>query len=99
MSLQKQKPFRSKQYLAYIRRLPCCVTGETPSDPHHILGTKSAGMGIKPGDDFCIPLSRSMHTQLHKDPKRWELLFGTQRSHLKRILFKARNDGMLDEET
>ena len=95
-SLQKNKPFRSKQYRDYISSLPCCVTGDTPSDCHHITGTKKGGMSTKIGDNYCIPITRSMHTQLHSDPKRWELLFGTQQSHLDRTLFKARNDDMLD---
>ena len=94
--IKKQKPFRSKQYLEYIKSLPCCVTGELGCDSHHIVGTKKGGMGTKVGDNFAIPLTRAMHTQLHNDPKRWELIFGTQQSHLDRTLFKARHDGMLD---
>lgn len=99
MSLQKQKPYRSEQYLRYVASLPCCVTGATPCDAHHITGTKKGGVGTKPGDDYTIPLTRSVHTQLHNDPKRFALLYGSERSHLERILFRARKDGMLDEET
>ena len=94
--IKKDKPFRSKQYLEYIRSLPCCITGDTGCVAHHITGTKKSGMGTKAGDNYAIPLTQSMHQQLHNDPKKWEFIFGTQQSHLDRTLFKARHDDMLD---
>lgn len=53
---------RSREYMDFVRGLPCAVTGKVPSDPHHTLGR---GMGIKGSDFSCIPLCREAHTYLH----------------------------------
>ena len=61
MNLQKQKPFRSKEYLAYVRSLPCTVRGcYNKSYAHH---TKNGGMRLKGPDTFAIPLCLDHHTE------------------------------------
>ncbi len=55
----KEKIYRSEEYKAYVRTLPCIVCGGN-SDPHHEVG---GGMAIKGPDLFCIPLCREHHNE------------------------------------
>ena len=59
LKFPKNKIFRSKEYKAYIRTLPCLVCGKA-SDPHHEVG---GGIGIKGPDLFSIPLCREHHRE------------------------------------
>ncbi len=59
MQFPKNKIYRSEEYKAYVRTLPCIVCGGN-SDPHHEIG---GGMGIKGSDLFCIPLCREHHRE------------------------------------
>ena len=97
MQIKKNKPWRNKKYVEYIRNQPCVITQhQAPSDPHHITGVKQGGMGTKVGDEFLIPLCHTMHQILHNDPQGFEEKFGTQLFHLDRIQKQAVEDGMLD---
>lgn len=94
-TLHKSKPYRSKEYMDWIKTLPCVASGMPADDAHHITGTKQGGMGAKPGDNYCIPLTRIMHTMLHQDPKAWEKIYGRQMDHLNRIVELARKENKL----
>lgn len=58
-------------HLAWIRTLPCLVTGKRNVDAAHIryacpqLGKRAVGGGEKPDDRWCVPLSREQHTIQH----------------------------------
>jgi len=57
---------RNKKYLNFIRSLPCCVTGsEWEIVAHHIRIGQNGGMGLKPNDYRCIPLTADKHGELH----------------------------------
>ena len=76
MNLQKEIPFRSEKYLAYIRTLKCNDCGWPPDmngqkliEAHHI---KTGGMATKCGDDETVPLcgfaARGCHNKADKSP-------------------------------
>ena len=54
-------------HLAYIRTLPCLITGKTPSDAAHvsmaskIWGKVERGMSRKADDRWTVPLSHDVH--------------------------------------
>lgn len=57
-----------KHYLELIRALPSCVSGGKPCDPHHLTGgpaSKERGVGQKATDQWCVPLTRAEHDDLH----------------------------------
>lgn len=55
----KQTREVNEDYLEFIRKQPCCISGEN-AEPHHL---KSVGSG---GSDMsCVPLSRKLHTEVH----------------------------------
>lgn len=69
MNLQKPaKPIRDRKHLAFLHKLPCCITGWTYGIvAHHLLRTPEKAMGRKSGDDKAIPLHHDVHVALHCD--------------------------------
>lgn len=60
-TLKPQPPQKSRTWLDFVRRLPCCfcrTVGNT--DPHH---HGKRGVGQKVRDTLCIPLCRLCHTR------------------------------------
>jgi len=51
-----------KKRLYVSNTIPCCVTGQTPVDLHHLY---SRGAGGGDEDWNLIPLCREMHQKIH----------------------------------
>ena len=62
--------YRSKAYLKTLRGLPCLVCGQ-PSEAHHVTYAEPNALSRKVGDNWCVPLCRTHHSELH--------LFGDER--------------------
>lgn len=59
-------PWRSEEYLAFVRSHPCCVCGKPgPSEAHHFGGKGSHGTGQKCSDAFVSPVDRMCHNDWH----------------------------------
>jgi hypothetical protein len=69
--ITKQSPVKESKYLAFIRTLPCVVTGTTPVEAAHVSypaaewGALGRGKGQKVSDRFAVPLSPSEHRKQH----------------------------------
>lgn len=68
----KRQRADSKSHLAFIRSLPCIVTGSTTDiDAVHVsfadtrFGKLGRGLGSKEEDAWTVPLSREMHERQH----------------------------------
>jgi hypothetical protein len=61
---KKGDPWKCPQWLAYLRTLPCCITGEVGSTEAHHLILRSRG--AQASDFFCFNLSSEMHREYHK---------------------------------
>jgi Protein of unknown function (DUF968) len=63
------KRFRNANYLSWIRTQPCVVTDmdftQTDMVAHHVRLGGDGGMGLKPSDYRCIPLTAFQHVKLH----------------------------------
>lgn len=75
--IPKNKPFRSKKYLAFVRTLPCCVCGSSADAAHHVTGLWNlSGMGLKPDDNMTMPVCDGpggCHAQIHSEPHlKWQ---------------------------
>lgn len=58
--LTKPTRYVNKAYKEFIKKQPCCITGQFDVDPHH---TKSVGSG---GSDLTlIPLTHELHQECH----------------------------------
>jgi hypothetical protein len=67
---QKDCRWRSEQYLAFVRSLPCSMCGISGCDPHHVigLGWGLSGVGLTAPDSFAMPLCREHHQAVHMRP-------------------------------
>ena len=61
----KQKTDRSKAYCDYIRKQPCIVCYQSPSQHHHEAIDGSGGMGLKCSDFSSLPLCHRCHYERH----------------------------------
>lgn len=67
----KRERIRSARHLAWIRTLPCVVTGTIPVEAAHIsyadplYGKKGRGMGLKEDDCWVVPLNPRQHAKQH----------------------------------
>lgn len=67
---QKDSRFRSPEYLAFVRKLPCMFCGQAPSDAHHVIGMwHLSGMGMTAPDSFAMSLCRAHHSATHAEPE------------------------------
>lgn len=63
----KPKKFRCEKYRKWIRTLPCLVTKtHHESQCAHIRHGTGGGMGLKPSDDWCVPLHWREHILQHE---------------------------------
>lgn len=68
---EKDKRREYPKHLAFIRLLPCVITGRMGVDPAHIrTGSathkkKHTGKGEKPSDCWVVPLCREQHDRQH----------------------------------
>jgi hypothetical protein len=67
MLIPKTKAIRDKDHLAFIRQLPCCVSlkNSEPCHAAHVRIGANGGMGMKPGDNFVLPLCADVHGRQH----------------------------------
>lgn len=75
--IPKSKAWRSERYLAWVRSLPCCMTGEEGCEAHHVigLGWRLSGWGLKAPDAFVMPLTPWAHRMVHQraDWQPWQV--------------------------
>jgi hypothetical protein len=96
MLIPKDKPWRSKKYLAWVRTQPCVVSGGK-AHAHHIIGHGYSTMGSKPSDMLTFPLSPYDHDLLHHHGWReWERVHGSQLLHVLRTIDRAIKQGIVD---
>ncbi len=68
---QKRPRVENGKHLAWIRTLPCIVTGTRPVEAAHIryadpvYGKRETGKAERPDDRWVIPLSPDMHRNQH----------------------------------
>lgn len=59
------KRIRNAKYRLNVRRQPCLICGAQADDAHHLRFAQDRGMGLKVGDQFCVPLCRGHHRENH----------------------------------
>jgi len=59
--LQKTPRQVDWEYLAWIKSLPCLVTGKVGADPHHLSSVGSGG-----SDYSAVPLKRKFHNEIEQ---------------------------------
>lgn len=62
----KEPRIRSKKHLRFISQLPCCISGRQGETQAAHIRSGCFSLGLKPGDNFVIPLSVSEHRLQHE---------------------------------
>ena len=77
MLIPKHKNIRDEAYLNTLRGEPCLVC-RRGAEAHHLLYVGEHGTGMRPGDNWAVPLCRDCHSELHRygDEKTWWDLIG-----------------------
>ncbi|WP_281705102.1 DUF968 domain-containing protein [Aeromonas taiwanensis] len=92
----KMQRWESANYLAFVRQLPCVVTGQTDGiEAHHVVGHGLSVMGSKTHDLMTFPLCHQAHMELHNwGWQQWEQTHGSQLDHVVMTLNKAAGLGV-----
>ena len=63
MLIPKPVRMRSKEHLARVRTLRCCVHGCAgwPVEVHHLTHAQPKARGLKSGDQWCVSLCAAHH--------------------------------------
>jgi hypothetical protein len=64
--LSEPRRARNKSHLRFVAREPCLVCGRKPCDPHHLRFAQRRALSRKVSDEFCVPLCRTHHRELHR---------------------------------
>jgi hypothetical protein len=92
---QKNKPWRSRKYLDWVKTQPCVVTGLPADDPNHMKGHGMGGT-MKPPDWATYPMTRAEHTHFHNIGWRtWEEKHGSQWEYVAKTLGRALEQGII----
>lgn len=65
------KPVKNAEYMAFVRKLPCLVTGAFGVEPAHLntandkYGHTGRGKSQRSSDRWCNPLSPDCHREQH----------------------------------
>ena len=91
----KQKRIRDKKHLKWIANLPCCVSGVSAQTQAAHIRHGCYSMGMKPGDDKCVPLWWGEHLRQHEEGERvfWNEYGGIEKAlDLAEELYKVSGD-------
>jgi hypothetical protein len=70
---------KDPQYVQFLYFQPCIVhsCAHRRIEVHHWQNKQNHGAGIKPGDEWCVPLCLKHHRELHNDGREtfWKLHF------------------------
>lgn len=71
MGTREETRVRSQGHLRWVRGFYCCVMGRAGHEcagnieAHHVKESMDGGMGVKPSDEFAVPLCSLAHAELH----------------------------------
>lgn len=71
MGIRQPEQIRSASHLKFVRGFVCIAFGhgnhvcDGKTEAHHVRTGTNGGTGMKPGDDFTIPLCTAAHRELH----------------------------------
>lgn len=64
----KDRRYRNRKYLDFIRKKPCVFCNQPPkSEAHHHLGVLPGGVAEKPSDLMAVPACRTHHEIAQRD--------------------------------
>lgn len=82
---------RSPAHRAWIRGWHCTVPGcmDMPIECAHVRSGSDGGLGMKPGDQFCVSLCRAHHSEQHTiGEKSFEVKYGVDLLKTAEMLYR-----------
>ena len=91
----KEPKIRSEKHRRFIASLPCVICRCTDTQAAHIRTGNSAGMGLKSGDDCCLPLCVRCHAEQHhfSEKRFWDSNLGKAQTLAKELYRVTGNKG------
>lgn len=65
LAISISSPEYDEAYLAWIRTLPCAITGRPGVEASHLRKNTDGSAAKKPSDKWAIPLSKKKHRESH----------------------------------
>lgn len=71
MGVREETKVRSHRHLTHVRSFVCCAFGRSGHEcdgrmeAHHVREETDGGVGMKPSDEFTVPLCSVAHMELH----------------------------------
>lgn len=98
--VQKVVPIRSERHRRFVASLPCVICGKQGATQaahvrYHSIrhGKPMTGTGIKPGDNWVVPLCVSHHAEQHANGERhWWMLQGIDPLLVAALLYMGTDD-------
>ena len=95
----KQKKYRSRNYLDWVKKQRSSISGMPADHPHHIIGHGQSCTGSKSSDLFAFPLTQNEHHYLHHyGHPQWELRWKSQWVYVVRTLLLALKEEVVTYE-
>lgn len=67
MLIPKVKKIRSAKHLDFVRQLPCVICGTKQNiQACHIRSQTGGGTGMKPSDEWTVPMCHRCHAEQHR---------------------------------
>ena len=94
MMIPKNKRWKCRPYLDWVKEQDCVISGAPADDPHHAIGLGMSGAGLKSPDWTAIPMTRLEHRSFHDN---YTKAFDNERQWewIARTLGKAIDEGKL----
>lgn len=78
-SAASKRPGMDPKHVSDVGKLPSCISGRKPCDPHHLKIKKERGVGLKATDRWCVPLTREEHDDVQPRNQTQELAWFKKR--------------------
>ena len=86
---------RERDFQTWLKQRPCCVSGITGVDVHHMYGSAFKHNKLLIGHLACIPLSYDFHrgkNGIHTNMSAWVELHGSQASYFEKEAHDYENE-------
>jgi hypothetical protein len=68
-----RRPGMDPEHVRNVAKLPSCISGKKPCDPHHLKKKDERGVSLKATDRWCVPLTRDEHMEIERMGSRREV--------------------------
>lgn len=73
LAIAEPRRVRRPEHLRFVASRSCLICGRSPCEAHHLTFAQPRALALKSSDEYCVPLCRAHHRQLHAggDEEAW----------------------------